>query len=182
MVPYLPVPRVQISSTHKVSPCRPGNWPVGPCKHTGLGSGRSLGRLHIAQSGSAVPLRMSRNTAITKRASDSISSSVQTHLFCSYYKLYKFTQVLNISIPPFCVKSREYKNFYVTISCTLQISEIVKQDFFFKNPRGVSFLAILHRYSLHLIWNRQYLLPVQSNYKLFILLHGWLDPCPQLTL
>lgn len=148
MVPYLPVPRVQISSTHRVSPCRPGNWPVGPCKHTGLGSGRSLGRLHIAQSGSAVPLRMSRNTAITKRAPDSISSSVQT----------QFTQVLNISIPPFCVKSREYKNFYVTISCTLQISEIVNQDFFFKNPCGVSFLAILHRYSLHLIWNRQYLL------------------------
>lgn len=57
-------------------------------------------------------------------------------LFCSYYKLYQFTQVLNISIPPFCVKSREYKNFYVTISCTLQISEIVKQDFFLKIHEG----------------------------------------------
>lgn len=44
--------------------------------------------------------------------------------------------VLNISIPPFCVKSREYKNFYVTISCSLQISEIVKQDFFLKIHEG----------------------------------------------
>lgn len=51
---------------------------------------------------------------------------------------------------------------YVTISNSLQISEEVKQDFFIKIHKGC-FLQFLRRYSLHLIWNLQNLLPFQSD-------------------